>query len=309
MKSFLRGFNRFSPQPSPSSSFAGSKDINILDLCLVPGIAGNAEPFASNLCRLEDMTSTEYANICKNELREKPRTHRKQWEFAFIIYHLDRLGLLSLGKKGLGFGVGTEPLPAIFASKGCSILATDAPIEANDQSWTLTNQHSTSIQQLCRPEIVDNQILYNYCSHQSLDMNRHDLIPCGYDFHWSSCVIEHLGSIQKGLSFIVDSCKKLEPGGVAVHTIEFNLSSNTDTLDQEGVCLFRRCDIDVLAKTLLENGLCLSPVTWDPGVHPFNYVYDLPPYKAYDHLKLLIEKYVCTSLGLIIHKSPPLELG
>lgn len=42
--------------------------------------------------------------------------HRKHWEFAFIEHHLQKEGMLASGKRGLSFGVGMEPLPALFAA-------------------------------------------------------------------------------------------------------------------------------------------------------------------------------------------------
>jgi hypothetical protein len=35
--------------------------------------------------------------------------------------------MLQPGRTGLGFAVGAEKLPALFASRGCRITATDLP--------------------------------------------------------------------------------------------------------------------------------------------------------------------------------------
>ena len=40
-------------------------------------------------------------------------------------------------------------------------------------------------------------------------MNDYGSIPDGYDFHWSSCVIEHLGGIRKALDFVLESVERL----------------------------------------------------------------------------------------------------
>jgi hypothetical protein len=55
--------------------------------------------------------------------------NRKLWEWAYIAEAVTQAGLLEPGRRALGFGVGTEPLPAIFASYGLSVLATDQPLE------------------------------------------------------------------------------------------------------------------------------------------------------------------------------------
>jgi hypothetical protein len=43
-------------------------------------------------------------------------SHRKLWEWCYIAQVLWERGLLQPGRPGLGFGVGHEPLAALFAS-------------------------------------------------------------------------------------------------------------------------------------------------------------------------------------------------
>ena len=259
----------------------------------------NQRPFSSSLCRFEDMITNEYRDIC-SFIGQKPVLHRKQWEYAYIVWKLDSLGKLGMGSKGIGFGVGQEPLPAAFSSKQCTILATDAPKDNNDQGWELTSQFATSIQQLSKPDILPDSELQKYCHFRELDMNDYESIPLGWDFHWSSCVIEHLGGIQSAIDFVVNSARKLAPGGVAVHTTEFNLSSNEDTLDMPGTCILRRRDLDMLRVRLAEVGLHMEDLVLDPGSHVYNYHVDCPPYQSYGHLRLELDKYLSTSVGMVI---------
>src|ERR1700679_1930153 len=51
--------------------------------------------------------------------------HRKIWEWVFIIEALAERGQLAPDHRGLGFGVGQDPLVALFASEGCAVVATD----------------------------------------------------------------------------------------------------------------------------------------------------------------------------------------
>ncbi len=44
--------------------------------------------------------------------------HRKMWEWLFIAEALAERGMLAEGRRGLGFGVGQEPLVAAFAATG-----------------------------------------------------------------------------------------------------------------------------------------------------------------------------------------------
>lgn len=53
--------------------------------------------------------------------------HRKMWEWLYICEALAERGMLQSGRAGIGFGVGKEPLVAVFAAEGCRILASDLP--------------------------------------------------------------------------------------------------------------------------------------------------------------------------------------
>ena len=66
---------------------------------------------------------------------------------------------------------------------------------------------------------------------QPADMRTLEGLTGKYDFVWSSCALEHLGTLQAGIDFVVKSASMLKPGGVAVHTTEFNVGSNTGTIE------------------------------------------------------------------------------
>ena len=65
-----------------------------------------------------------------DRLKEAPQWHRKVWEYVMVCQALWERGMLRAGRRGCGFGVGQDPLPALFASLGCEVLATDAPADA-----------------------------------------------------------------------------------------------------------------------------------------------------------------------------------
>ena len=69
--------------------------------------------------------------------------HRKLWEWLFIIQALFERGMLQEGRRGLGFGVGNDPLPSFFASLGGDIVATDLDVEqATEAGWGAGGQHA-----------------------------------------------------------------------------------------------------------------------------------------------------------------------
>jgi len=277
-------------------------NLNDLDLGLQVGKADSRKLFDSNLCRVEDVLNEEFIDISMNKLKHRPCTNRKLWEWVYIYFMLSKHQKLNSFSSGLGFGVGSERLASAFTAAGVRILATDAPIASVlGQGWETKNQHATSLQQLHYPELVDYSIFSEKCKFEELDMNDYASIPTGYDFHWSSCVIEHLGGISKGLDFLINSAKKLNPGGIAVHTTEFNLSSGIETADNPGTCIFRKSDFNKLAQEANQHGLQLEPMIYDPGAHFLDYFVDTPPYTDV-HLRLILEKYVSTSIGVVIRK-------
>lgn len=271
------------------------------------GPATLKEP-VSQPCTARQLTEPAYLRWIER-LREPPSRHRKQWEFVFILRALEQHGCLRPGARGLGFGVGREPLPAIMAAMGVDVLATDLPAGHGDAlAWRGTGQHADEVRQLSRPDICDDERLFAQVGYRPVDMRAIPADLTGFDFTWSACALEHLGSIEAGLRFIEDSVGCLRPGGVAVHTTELNLSFNTRTLATGATVLFRRQDIERLAQRLRAAGHWIAPIKLDPGDQPLDAHVDLPPYTNDPHLKLDLEGFVTTSFGLIVRKgggAPP----
>ena len=124
-----------------------------------------------------------------------------------------------------------------------------------------------------------------------------------YDFCWSSCAFEHLGSIQNGIDFFINSVEKtLKVGGVACHTTELNLTSDIDTLETGGCVLYRKRDLVQLSAALEERGHWVEPLRIEPGDLPPDYLVDIPPYASNPHLKVLLAPYVTTSVGIFARR-------
>lgn len=260
--------------------------------------------FSSTVCREQHFRMPLYRYWCCS-IKEQPRLHRKQWEFVYICQALYERGLLKPGSKGLGFGVGKEPLPALFASYGASILASDLDLNAaKDLGWVHTDQHSNDLSELNTLGLCEEEIFKRSVQFRNIDMNFVPKDLGDFDFCWSSCAFEHLGSISKGLDFVRSSIDTLKPGGVAIHTTEFNVSSNTHTLDNNpSFVIFRRRDLEELATSLEKDGHWVEPIDFYCGNDSIEQLIDTPPYIEEPHLRLqLAGKYVSTSIGLIIHR-------
>lgn len=261
----------------------------------------------SQLCTHAQFLEPDYARLrALLGLRTPLRLHRKEWEFCFILAAIEAAGLLRPGLRALGFGTGTEPLPAALAAHGLQVLATDAPPDLQVSSgWAEAGQYSSDVRPLHRPRLLPLAEFLQRVSHRPVDMNAIPADLRDFDLTWSACALEHLGSLQHGLDFIAGSLDCLKPGGLAVHTTEFNLSSNTLTMERPECSLFRKRDIEALFTRLTEAGHECWPLNLHPGEAELDRVIDLPPYlpgAEQPHLKLELSRYVATSIGLVVRK-------
>lgn len=261
-------------------------------------------PLTSCLCTQTQLQSKVFQDWVVRMRQQEGVMHRKLWEWCYIAQALQERNLLQTGKCGLGFAVGQEPLTALFASAGCNITATDLDTRtAADAGWVKTHQHAQSPaalneRGLCQPEVFSQRVRFRYVDMNDIPSDLRD-----FDFAWSACSLEHLGSLTLGEQFVYNTLKCLKIGGVSVHTTEFTVSSNTKTVDYASTVLFRRCDMERMADTLARCGQRVEPFVFEMGDQPADQCVDVPPFKHDPHLKLLLRrKYVCTSVGFIVTK-------
>lgn len=255
---------------------------------------------SSRLCVRRDFLLPEMARWM-DIFRESPtRLHRKLWEYAAIAEALEARGMLEAGRKGLGFAVGSEPLADAFASRGVEVLATDQPSSEGADHWG--ESHCTRVEQLHARAISSPEVFARNVRFQPVDMNALPDDFGRFDFLWSSCSMEHLGDLEAGLRFVENAMTLLEPGGIAVHTTEYNVQSNTDTVFAGTNVIYRMQDIDDLGRRLEAQGAYLEQADFDSGSDPEDHHVDQPPYHSLPHLKLNIDGFASTSLLLVIRK-------
>jgi 2-polyprenyl-3-methyl-5-hydroxy-6-metoxy-1,4-benzoquinol methylase len=262
-----------------------------------------------------DLESDWAAHWCA-ELKARRIFHRKLWEFAFVLQTLWERGMITQKRRGLGFGCGHEPLPSYLASKGVQLTVTDmAPEEAKSKGWMNTAQHATTADTLFMSHLVDRVTFNRNVELRYVDMNAIPTDLNNYDFCWSICALEHLGSIAKGLAFIRNSLATLRPGGVAVHTTEFNFLNDEQTIDNWPTVLFQRRHFIQLAEELRREGHSIDELDFRIGDKPLDKFIDVPPFPhdwpepiasewgdSPAHLKISIDGFASTCFGLIINR-------
>jgi hypothetical protein len=259
----------------------------------------------SMVCRYQDFFTPWYEKWSQR-MHLTDHLHRKGWEWCAIVQTLEERDMLRGGRAGCGFAVGREPLTSLFASLDTKITATDAPANDVAEGWVATNQHATRLEDLYRAQILPREVFQENVRFQPADMRDPATYPRGqYDFIWSSCALEHLGTLDAGHRFVLDSTDKLlKPKGVAVHTTEFNISSNDKTIEIGPSVVYRRRDLDRLEASLRRIRCGMIPVAYDFGMAEEDLNFDFPPFGSHGrpHIKLLFRDYVITSALIIIHK-------
>lgn len=263
-----------------------------------------------------DLESTWAAHWC-GQLQMPVLFHRKVWELAYVLQAIHEHGHIREGARGLGFGCGVEPLPSYLAAHRVSVTMTDLPqSEAAEAGWSATNQHAATASMAFQPHLVSREQFDENVTLRAVDMNAIPQDLSGYDFCWSICALEHLGSIEQGLAFIENALNTLKPGGLSVHTTEFNISAEGATVDNWPTVLFQQKHFETLATRLRALGHDVAALDFALGDRPLDRFIDLPPFHhdlpddlaewlgGPQHLKVAVDGFAATCYGLIIRKKP-----
>lgn len=267
-------------------------------------------PLGSMVCRADFWDRPYFEQWC-SRMKEAPLYHRKVWEWVFIAQSLAERGLLRDGSRALGFAVGREPLPSLFASFGVSVLATDAPVDLDTTKlWERDGMYAADARVLNERSICTKAQELRLLRFERVDMRSIPEALRDFDFCWSSCALEHLGTLEAGLTFLRRSLDTLKPGGYAIHTTELNVFSDEDTVKESlFTVIYRERDLRQLMASLESEGHECSPIDFRYGDSEKDRFIDAAPfytrqgpYFGRTHLKLLLEGFVSTSVALIVRK-------
>ena len=251
------------------------------------------------------------------ELRVPVMLHRKLWELAYVLQALHQHDLLRPGVRGLGFGCGTEPIASYLAARGVMVTATDqSPDDQRAQGWQETGQHAGLREQCFHAHLVSPEDFAARVAFEFVDMTRIPETLRDFDFNWSICAFEHLGTLAAGLRFVESCLDTLRPGGLSVHTTEFNFQDDRRTIDNWTTVLFQKQHFVELKQRLEARGHVVAPLNFDVGDKALDRFIDLPPYAhtwapearklwGHDHMhiKMAFRGFACTSFGFVVRKA------
>jgi hypothetical protein len=252
----------------------------------------------SRRVRASDFREDWFKSICEEIGADPERLHRKTWEHVAVCRVFRDLSLSAF--NAIGFGCGNEPVPEFLhnISPASRVVATDAPVDQSvREHWAETGQHLLKVIPGL-PDVVG--LSYRECDMRAIP---YYFLTGDYDFTWSCGSFEHIGGIAAGLDFFCNQMKCLRPGGIAAHVTEFNVTSNSGTLESPNLSIFRKRDFEYLGKILAEQGDRLFPLDFEGGDEEADCYVDRQPYfsKPY-HLVLELGGYTFTSFLLIAQR-------
>ena len=191
---------------------------------------------------------------------------------------------------------------ALFADAGCDVVATDQPHDSAVASgWTDSEVEwaggleDLNMFGLCAADEFEQRVAY-----RPVDMNA---LPADLPASTSRgrrALSSISGRWPPGWTSWSHRSTCLRPGGVAVHTTEYLVSSNEATVEAGGTVFYRRRDIEDLVQRLRRAGHDVD-MDYTLGATPEDLHVDVPPYTDV-HLRTEFAGYVTTSLGLIVTK-------
>lgn len=214
---------------------------------------------------------------------------RKIWEYCFIVNAIETYAKTGPGARGLAFGCGMEFITSVFAAGGSEILATDYVEQSH-------NWQAQGLDDLYSSAHIDRASFDARVKFQHLDMNQIDPLLTGFDFLWSTGSLEHIGGYDKGLAFVENAMNCLKPGGIAVHTTEFTLTSEQVGHDTPNLSFYCRRDIEQLAARLINSGHMII-LNFERGHTVADTHVDTPPFNYGRTLCAHFSSHVVTSIG------------
>ncbi len=263
------------------------------------GAPGFVAP-VSQPCTAAQIADPKFVEWC-TRIQSPVLMHRKLWEWCYILEALESAGAIVHRARGIGFGVGREPIASYLVSQGCRVTVTDLPSAAAEADhWSGAAQWAQDLAAACDERICTPETFAANAEFRPVDMREIPNDLRDYDFSWSSCAFEHLGTLDDGLRFIHRQMHLLRPGGIAVHTTELNVCCNLATIDEGETVLYRRRDLERLRRDLAKEGHAMT-LNFTLGDRPEDRHVDTEPWTNV-HLNRRMDGYVITSFGLTIRK-------
>jgi hypothetical protein len=249
----------------------------------------------SQLCTAAQFAEPAFAEII-GAMGLRPTRTRAKWENAWLVSVLATAGLIAPGRRGLAIDPGRERVASLLASRGAEVLGIGA--DPGDARGIEARRS-----RLFYPEIVPIEEFDRLVRFAAFEPTAIGGFPAAsMDFCFSFGMPGRLRSIEATLAFIEASLAPLRPGGLALHCLDFNLSSDKTTWELPNLVLLRRCDIEALAERLAPAGHRILAFNTHPGTDLLDEQVSATPGGTSGH-RQRHGVVVATSFGLAIRKA------
>lgn len=212
----------------------------------------------SQLCTAAQFDEPVFLEVME-ALGLRPGRGRGQWEQAWIVSTLATEGMVAPGRTGLALEPGRQRIAAVLASRGVAVQAVGRPGPGPKGAEARRLE-------LFYPEILALEDFDAMVGFAELDPLEPERLPTGsFDFCWSNGQVQGRGSVAAALDFIEASLVPLRPGGLALHSCIFNLSSDSLTWELPDLVVLRKSDIERLAERLHGAGHQVLTLNTHPG--------------------------------------------
>ena len=254
------------------------------------------------VCDAADWFVDAIDRIIRDDLHEFPRFHRKQWEFAMVFHALKSLGLLTPGNTALSMGGGRERLSYAVASHIKQIVITDLYEEGTMWDCARTDDPEHFIKS-DMPFPVDPTKL----TALRMDMRELQFPDSSFDFCYSCCAIEHIGSDGDFLEHLNEVHRVLKDGGIYVLTTEMHYGPEVIVAPNNYIFsppylnqLFSECRL--IPETQFDASLTPHRINFPAPVNLDPSVLGAYLFESYPHLQLLAGKHPFASALFVLRK-------
>lgn len=183
-----------------------------------------------------------------SRLRPKGGSAVEHWRKVYTLQVLRRYGMLEHGAFGLGFEPSPSGLPATLAGMHTKVVAV-FPSRAGHPLDEAALKDDLSGRAPCDKDAFDANVAVRVASWRRIPV---DLV--NFDFVWSARANERLYSVAAATQFVEDVMACLRPGGLAVHTMSYDLAPGGRSTPSTERILLQQGDVERIALILVSRG-------------------------------------------------------
>ena len=194
-----------------------------------------------------------------SRLRPKGNSALEHWRKVYTLQVLRRYDMLEQGAIGLAFEPSPSGVPAALAAMRTNVVAV-FPSRPGHPLNPETLKHDLRGRAPCDGALFEESVAVRVASWRRIPP---ELV--NFDFVWSARANERLYSVAAAGQFVEDVMACLRPGGLAVHTMSYDLSPSGRSIPSSDRILLQQGDVERLALVLVSRGHEVAQFRFDPA--------------------------------------------